>query len=233
MATGADVTLRALREIGYREVELAGLYGATASAFAALLDRHDLKAPAGHVGLGALRRDLPRQLDDAGKLGHKWLVCPWIDARERTPDGYRKVADDLNDIGLHVKEAGKQLAYHNHDFEFTPLADGTRGYDILLERCDKTLVEMELDLFWMTKAGHDPRIYLETHPGRFPLIHAKDMNTAGKMVDVGAGQIPFKSLLTGSSASGIRHIFVEHDEPASPLQSARVSFNALREILEQ
>ena len=232
MKKDAEGTLAALREIGYREVELAGLYGRTPGGFAALLDRHELKAPSGHVGLDDLRRDLPQQLDDAGRLGLNWLVCPWIDQSERTPDGYRKVADDLNDIGLHMKEAGKQLAYHNHDFEFAPLADGSRGYDILLQRCDKTLVDMELDLFWITKGGLDPRTYLDAHPARFPLVHAKDMDAAGNMVDVGAGQIPFKSLLSGPSASGLRHVFVEHDEPASPLESARKSYAATREILK-
>jgi len=230
MGVDADGTLAALRDIGYRQVELAGLYGGSAKTLRAMLDRHELAAPSGHVPLDALRQELPRLLDEAATLGHRWLVCPWIDARERTPDGYRAIADSFNEIGARVAKFGLRFGYHNHAFEFDALPDGTLPYDLLLSRCDTSLVDMELDLFWMVKGGHDPLHYIARHPGRFPMVHAKDMDANLRMVDVGKGQIDFTAILGKSSEAGIRHVFVEHDEPAVPLESARVSFNAIQDI---
>ena len=230
MEDDLEGTLAAVREIGYREVELAGLHGLTAAAFRALLDRHELSAISTHIGLAELHADLARVIADARILGNRWIICPWIDEKHRTPDGYRMIADDFNRIGTEVSRAGMRFGYHNHDFPFRDLPDGSRGYDILLERTDPSLVDMELDVFWVVKSGHDPLAYLDRAPSRFPLIHAKDMDASGNMVDVGRGTIDFSAIMRRVREGGIRHVFVEHDEPASPLESARVSYAALREL---
>lgn len=233
MTEDVEGTLAAVRDIGYREVELAGLHGLTAAAFRALLDRHGLSATSTHIGLDELSADLARVIDDARILGHRWIICPWIDEKDRTPDGYRKIADDFNRIGAEVARAGMRFGYHNHDFPFRELPDGSRGYDILLERTDAAIVDMELDVFWVVKSGHDPLTYLDRAPSRFPLIHAKDMDASGNMVDVGRGTIDFSAIMRRVREGGIRHVFVEHDEPVSPLESARISYATLRNILAQ
>jgi sugar phosphate isomerase/epimerase len=223
-----DATLGALAAIGYREVEFAGLYGRSATDFRRMLDNHDLTAPAGHVSIQDIRTALPRLLDDAAALGWKWIVCPWIDQRERTLPGYRRVAADLNRAGESARTVGVRAAYHNHEFEFARLADGTVPYDILLDDVDPQLVDMELDLFWIVHAGGDPLAYLERQPGRFPLLHVKDRAPSGEMVDVGGGAIDFRRIFATATTAGARHYFVEHDQPESPLDFARKSFAYLR-----
>lgn len=215
MRADAEGTLAALAKIGYREVELAGLHGKTARETRAILDRHHLSAPATHLSLKEIRDEWPRVLGEAQTLGHRYIVCPWIDQGDRTVDGYKRIASDLNVAGAAAKQAGLQLAYHNHDFEFKPLG-GTTGYDLLLAECDQELVKIELDLFWIVKGGKDPLTYFAAYPGRFPLVHVKDMARDGSMVDVGMGTIDFAAIFARAKAAGIRHYFVEHDEPRAP-----------------
>ncbi len=230
MAKDADGTLAALAGIGYQEVELAGLHGMTPRDFRAMLDRHGLSAPAAHVSLDEMRGDWARALEGAATLGNRYVVCPWIAEPDRTPEGYKRIAALLNTAGRAAREAGITVAYHNHEFEFDSLG-ATTGYDILLAECDAELVQMELDLFWIRKGGRDPLDYFARLPGRFPLVHVKDMARDGTMVDVGTGAIDFARIFAQAGQAGIRHYFVEHDEPPSPLDSARTSYEGLRRVV--
>ncbi|HUG41708.1 MAG TPA: sugar phosphate isomerase/epimerase [Longimicrobiales bacterium] len=144
----------------------------------------------------------------------------------RSLDDYRRLAGRLEDAGGRAREAGLQLAYHNHDFEFERL-DGAVPFDILAGT-DPDLVQFQLDLYWIRKAGGDALAYFRRHPGRFPSVHVKDMAADGAMVDVGAGVIDWPALFAHADTAVIRHYFVEHDQPADPLASIRNSFIHLR-----
>ncbi|HEU4643017.1 MAG TPA: sugar phosphate isomerase/epimerase [Gemmatimonadaceae bacterium] len=230
MDRDVEGTLAALARIGYAEVELAGLHGKTAREMRAILDRHGLKCPSSHISMQDIRERWPAALDDAHALGQRYIVCPWIDESDRTPDGYRRVAAELNRAGETALKSGVQLAYHNHDYEFAPIAGGIVPYDLLLAECDPSLVRMELDLYWIVKAGGDPLTYFASHPGRFPLVHAKDITATGQMVDVGKGTIDFRAIFARTSEAGIAHVFVEHDDPPSPLDDVRESYEYLRHL---
>jgi sugar phosphate isomerase/epimerase len=105
-------------------------------------------------------------------------------------------------------------------------------YDVLLAETDPKLVQLEMDLYWITKGGQDPLAYFGRWPGRFPMVHVKD--SAGppdhRMVEVGAGKIDFKKIFAHSDQAGIRHYFVEHDEPADPFASIRASCEYLKRL---
>lgn len=238
MARDMEGTLAALAGIGYREVEFAGYYDRTPTAVRATLDRLGLRAPSAHVPIDALRADTRAALDAAATIGHRWLIVPWMVEAERTVDGYRRLAADLNRAGALARERGLRIGYHNHDFEFAVpagAADGRRGMDILLAETDPALVDLELDLFWATKAGQDPVALFERHPGRFPLVHVKDMRGltgAQQMVEVGTGDIDFRRIFAaGTRVGGLRHYVVEHDNPGDPLASVRTSHDNLRRLL--
>lgn len=219
-----DGTLAALRKIGYREVELAGLHNRTATQFKAALDKADLSAPSAHYTLTELRTAWPRIVGDAKAIGNRYIVAAWIDAGERKSLGdFQRIAAELNTMGERAKSAGLSLAYHNDSYEFEKI-EGKLPYDILLNETDKSLVAFELDLFWMVQGGSAPRAYLERYPGRFPMLHVKDRTAGGTMVDVGKGVIDFPHIFANAKHAGVQHYFVEHDEPASPLESARASF---------
>jgi sugar phosphate isomerase/epimerase len=232
IARDFDGTLARIAEIGYREVEFAGYHGKSTSEVRATLTRLGLAAPSSHVGLPDFRRDVDGVIASATQVGHRYLVVPWLDpAERRSIDDYRRIADELNRIGEKVRAAGMQLAYHNHDFELMAIA-GSVPLDVLIERTDPNLLVLELDLYWVTKGGADPMTYISRHPGRVHLVHVKD--SAGppehRMVDVGQGTIDFARIFARREQAGIRHAFVEHDDPANPLETLRVSYEHLARL---
>lgn len=229
MDRDVEGTVAAVAAIGYREVELAGLHGKTAAQMRAILDRHRLACPSSHISMQGVRGNWSRTLDDAAALGQTYIVCPWIDEPDRTVDGYARVAHELTRAGEASHARGIQLAYHNHDYEFVPIA-GRLPYDILLAESDPRLVQVELDIFWIVKGGQDPLAYFRRYPGRFPLLHAKDIARDGTMVDVGQGTIDWAAIFEHGKAAGVRHTFVEHDEPRAPIADARASFEYLRRL---
>jgi sugar phosphate isomerase/epimerase len=231
-------TLARVAEIGYLEVEFAGYDDHTPEQIAAALDRHYLSSPSAHVPFEAIAHKWEETLQAARRVGHQFVVCAWIsEERRRTVDDWHAIADQLNRAGAACRDAGLQFAYHNHSYEFVSLG-GRLPYDVLLERTDPALVHLELDLFWMTFGGGDPVAYFARYPGRFPLVHVKDMSPKPApdvapervMADVGRGSIDWKRIFARSREAGIVHYFVEHDQPADPLASIRASFDYLKRL---
>ncbi len=234
MADDVARTLDALAEIGYQEVEFAGYFGHAPGALAGWLQEAGLEAPAAHVAMDDLQGDgLDAALEAADALGHRWLVLPWLPPEQRTPDGYRAATEFLNAAGETAGRSGVRVAYHNHAFEFEPIGgpsadpNGPTGYDLLLERLDPAFVDLEIDFHWSEAGGIDSLALLRDHPGRFPLCHLKDRDASGRMTDVGAGAIDWEAIFALSDRAGLRHYFVEHDQPADPLASALSSYRFL------
>jgi sugar phosphate isomerase/epimerase len=231
-----DGTLGRIAAIGYREVEFAGYFDHTPQEVRAALDRHGLTAPGAHVPYEAIENGWDATLHTAALVGHRFVVCAWIpEERRRTVADWRAIGDRLNQAAAASRAAGLQFAYHNHSYEFV-LLEGQLPYDVLLASTDPGLVRCELDLFWITYGGGDPLAYFNRYPGRFPLVHVKDMapkpapDVAPErvMVDVGRGSIDWKRIFARARDAGIEHYFVEHDQPADPLASIRASYDYLR-----
>lgn len=222
-------TLARVAALGFREVEFAGLYPSPSAAETrSMLDRHGLSAPSGHAEYEALARDPGAELQKANELGQRFVVCPSVDEHHRrTLDDWKRIARDFNRIGEQARRAGLTFAYHNHDFEFRPVA-GQVPYDLLLAETDPALVRLEMDFYWMARAGKDPLAYFREYPGRFPLVHLKDMSADSSIVEVGSGTIDFGRLLAEAKHAGIVHAFIEHDDPADPMKSAEASLRYVR-----
>lgn len=231
MKENFEGTLARVAEIGYKEVEFAGYFGHTPADVKAMLDRHGLTSPSVHNG--AIEPDAWKAaLDAAHVIGHQYIVLPWIPQERRmTLDGWKQVAQEMNRLAEAAHAAGVQFAYHNHDFEF-PKMDGQVPYDVLLQNTDPKLVQLEIDLYWITKAGQDPLTYFARWPGRIPMVHVKD--SAGppehKMVDVGQGKIDWKGIFAHKDLAGIRHFFVEHDQPPQPFDDIAASYRYLSQL---
>ncbi len=229
MATSVERTLMAVAAIGYEEVEFAGYFNRPPRAIKQLLDRNGLKSPSGHVAIDVLRSGWYRRLSEASEIGHKWLVVPSLPESDRNSlDAVKRTAELLNRSASDAKTYKIRLGFHNHDVEFTEV-EGRRILDVLLEETDPELVDFEMDLYWITKAGADPFDYFRRFPGRFPLVHVKDSAgpPAHQMTEVGKGTIDFKRLFAARRQAGMRHFFVEHDNPADPMASVGTSFRYL------
>lgn len=224
-----DGSLARVAAIGYQEVELAGYRGHSVADFKAALDRHGLSAPSTHIAMERVRDELPAVLDEAHQLGHKFVICPNIPDEKAGLDVYRAAAEVLNHAGGIAARSGISIGYHNHESELAPIG-GVRPYDVMLERTDPRLVTMEMDIFWLVKGGGDPLTYFRKYPGRFRMVHVKDMagDAARTMVDVGKGVIDWKGIF--AHAPGIEHYFVEHDQPKDPFASIAASYAYLRKL---
>ncbi len=244
-------TLARVAQIGYTSVEGATytgsekFYGMEPAAFAALLKQNGLIIPSSHYRLGeektngeavkgTILHDWDKTVDDASAVGIQYMVCAYLAEDERGGiDHYKKVAEELNKAGERCKKANIQLCYHNHDFEFKSQGS-TLPYDILLNNTDKNLVKMEMDLYWVTKAGKDPAELISQHPGRFPLWHVKDMDKTPEkaFTEVGNGTIDFKKIFTHASKAGMKYFFVEQDKtPGDPFVSITKSITYIKKNL--
>ncbi|MEO0558312.1 MAG: sugar phosphate isomerase/epimerase [Bacteroidota bacterium] len=225
-------TLDMLKRFGYDEVEFAGLHERTPAVMRGAIDTLGLASPAAHMGLAAILADEDAAFAMCETMGHEYLVVPWLAPEDRPDrDGYLELADRLNALGERSKAAGVQLGYHNHDFEFDTFGGDTPAYDDFVGRLDPDLVVMELDLYWIAKAGYDPLTYFERFPGRFPLWHVKDGAGADwGQTDVGDGQIDFARLFAASSTAGLKHAFMEHDNPEDSLAFARASLEYVESL---
>ena len=241
MKSDFDGTIAKVARTGYKEVEFAGYFDHSPKDVSALLKKNGLTAPSCHVPYDTVENKWEQQIEASHVIGHKFIVCPWIEPKQRQePDGYKRAADLFQKAGEVSKKAGIQFAYHNHTFEFQPseALGGKLPYDILLAT-DANYVKMELDLCWITVAGKDPIEYFNKYPGRFPLVHVKDMKVLPKgaegpttnpdkempnMTEVGSGVIDWKHIFSHAQNAGIQHYFVEHDFPADPFASITKSY---------
>ena len=243
-------TLQRVARIGYTSVEAATytgtqkFYGMNAKEFAAVLKQNGLVIPSSHYRLGeektngkivsgTMLHDWDKAVDDAAEVGIKYMVCAYLSGDERgNLDQYKKVAEQLNIAGEKSKKSGIQLCYHNHNFEFEK-QDGQYPYDILMS-ADEDLVKMEIDIYWVKKAGQDPVALFKKYPGRYPLWHVKDMDNTPRrsFTEVGNGIIDFEEIFKHKKEAGMKYFFVEQDIcPGSPFDSITKSISFIKQNL--
>lgn len=254
MAKDVPKTLQQLREIGFLEVETAGFGNYTAKQFRKLIDDAGLKVPSAHLKLTpAFYAPL---FEDANALGAQYATSSSLQTALHPPstaglapgqratmpplglDDFKRLAEAMNDIGEKAKSAGLQYAYHNHNYEFQRMADGSYGYDVLVRNTDHELVKFEIDCGWMCAAGANPVSYFKAYPGRFRMIHVKEFQpmsapstslsgpTRPKGTDLGSGFIDYAPIFAAGRAAGIQHAFSEQEEPfpISQMDSARAAY---------
>lgn len=235
-------TIEEVSRIGYNYVELFGygngMYlGMPVTDFYELLQANGLTVRSGHYltgltmpnAVGTLTKGWEKAVEDAALSEQKYMVCAWLHPDERKSiEDYKRLTDILNEAGRKAREAGLQFCYHNHDFEFQKL-DGELPMDVLLENTDSDLVKVELDLYWIQKAGFDPVEFFEKYEGRIPLWHVKDMEKGGdqSFTEVGNGVIDFKKIFANKDIAGMESFFVEQDVSANPLKSIEKSYSYL------
>lgn len=232
-------TLKAIQDIGYTEIEAT--YGNLDKIWSALKET-SLKPVSVH-GETAVFLEGGSKLDstiaDVKQRGFQYLVVPYIPPAQRGgADMFKNLAEKLNQAGEKTKAAGLTLCYHNHAFEFGPV-DGTTGLEILMKNTQKDLVSLEMDIFWVSVAGHDPVALLKTYSGRVKLLHLKDKAKGvakqynenvphSAFKEVGSGTLDIPAVLAAADSEGVQNYFVEQDQtPGDPIASLRKSYQYL------
>lgn len=232
-------TLANVAAIGYKEVEFAGYFGRSPAEIRDLLARNGLTSPSTHVPIELMRKEWPKTLAAAKQAGHQWVTIPWLGESERGGiDAWKRLAAEFNGAARIARDSGLRFAYHNHDFELTPIPPAlpqgspTIPLEVLISNTDPALVDFELDLYWLTKGGGVASTYFHKYGKRFPLVHVKDSKGGidHEMTEVGSGSINFRGIFAEGEKAGIQHYFVEHDQPADPMASISTSYKYLASL---
>lgn len=225
----------------------SGYYGKTAAEVKSILADNKLSTPAIHTDLETMRNHMDK-LGEAGQtLGFTYIGLPSLPAEFRkTLDDYKRAADEFNRIGAAAKKVGLRFAYHNHGYGLQPINNVTPLH-LILDNTDPGLVFFEMDLFWTTAGGADPIELFTKYPGRYHMMHVKDMKKKARfsgdggdpnqwielfpyMTSAGEGVLDLKAILTKAKASGVKHFFVEQDMVADPDVSLKKSIDYLKTL---
>lgn len=241
-------SLKKVADIGYKYIELANyadgkFYGFAPAEFRKIVNDLGLEVLSSHINVESAANkteDASKIADDHAKLGAKYAIQPWVETKDRTIPYYTKMVSQLNDAGAKMKKVGIKFGYHNHNFDFAKIDGKIPYFDIVLPNTDKNLVTMELDLFWVNKAGLNPIDLFKKYPGRFELLHVKDMftkeapyyDTVGEddFAPVGAGVIDFKSIFANADTAGAKYLIVEQDntKDGKPFDAIKTSITNLK-----
>ncbi len=227
-----ETHLEALAAIGFDAVEpYRGAYGSDPAGFRRKLDRFGLACPTAHIGLADLDADRAAVVDTAKILGLETVVVPAIpqDQRSQGVDGWKALGAKLAEHAAALGESDLKLAWHNHNFEYVTLPDGSRPIEHLLADGG---VLWEPDLGWIVRAHCDIRAELGKFPGKVAAFHIKDVAPEGVTkddgwTDVGAGTIDWRALWPSIELAGTDLLVLEHDAPSDWRGFAANSFKFL------
>lgn len=229
-----DETISMLAHLGIAEVEGYGpLYENTATT-RTLLDTYNMTMPTGHFAIDLVENDPDRVLEIARELGIKNVIIPFIQPDRRPVDtpGWRKLGVKVASIGKPIRDAGLGYGWHNHDFEFSALPDGTLPIEHLAEASPE--IDLELDLAWIHVAGHNPVTWIERFSGRILAAHMKDRASEGQnadedgWADVGHGVMDWATIAAALKAANVPRFILEHDNPSDAERFARRSLATVK-----
>ncbi len=247
MKKDAKGTIEAIAKMGYREVEPFGfndgkLFGMSYDDFGKLLKANGLSMPTTHSMFTTKMYDTAKDditdaakkiLDDAAKYGVKYHIVPYMNDEDRKNIG--AVVKMFNAAGKYARKAGVRFAYHNHNFEYeTKTSDGRSINEWLLHEVDAANMAMQMDLYWVVYARHNPLDWFKAYPGRWELVHAKDLANTEKRetIEVGDGVIDFKSIFRQSAQAGIKHFVVELENyVTSPMEGIKKARTGLLKVV--
>ena len=168
-------TLKKVKEMGYDYVETAGLYGLAPSVISEELSNAGLAAISAHVPIDELIADTKGTVNRYKTIGCKYIAIPYLGSGMRPGDEkFDDILKNIGEIGRVCSAEGITLLYHNHDFEFIVMPDGSFGLDYIYSKIPADLLQTELDTCWVKVAGQDPASYIRKYKGRAPVVHLKD-----------------------------------------------------------
>jgi sugar phosphate isomerase/epimerase len=224
--------IRQIASFGYSEIEsyegAEGMFwGMEARAFSVFLSDLGLSINSSHCDIS---KDFKSKVETAASIGMKHLICAWKGPQAKLDD-FKLIADEFNKCGEICKKSGIRFAYHNHDYSFRQL-EGQIPQDVLMQHTDASLVDFEMDIYWVVAAGEDPIAWFEKYPGRFRYCHIKDRTSnpgpdnSKNSTDLGNGTINFKKILKTGSVNGLRHFIVEQEHYPISTSMEAVAHNA-------
>jgi sugar phosphate isomerase/epimerase len=227
-ANSVPTTLKTVQGMGIVNAELAGTYNLPPEKFKALLDEHGVKSISTHFPWARYKTDLDNVVKEAKTLGVKYAGVAWVMGKAPFNEAQaREAIEVFNKAGAALAKEGIQFFYHCHGYEFQPHGDGTL-MDLLIQETDPKLVKFEMDILWVVYPGEDPVKWLGKYPGRWELMHLKDLKKGVAVGDklsgktdvendmtLGTGQMNWPAILKAAKKSGVKWYFIEDESSRS------------------
>lgn len=198
-----------------------------------LLDNNGLRMVSLHVGYDELKNSMQETIALVKELDINHLVCPYLNADQRpdTKEGWSNIASELAEFNAEISSVGRDFAWHNHDFEFQRLADGSLPIRTMLDEAPD--MHWEIDIGWIARVGQDPMSWIRTYADRISAVHLKDVARAGECededgwADVGHGTVDWAAVVQELTKTDCEHFIVEHDNPSDIERFTQRSFSAV------
>lgn len=240
--------LKAVADAGYKQVELGNV-----------LETPEYATQARELGLDVTSSFMsweaickPRKsgvpttdeiIEAAKKMELQHLVFGYIGKGFReTTEEMKKIAKSSNELGKKAADAGIQLCYHNHAFEYEKIDGDTTGYDVLINELDNDLCKFEFDVFWAKIGGWDPLETMKKLNGRISQVHLKDLKEGTAVIydegkvpkdafqECGDGTIDMGAVMKLASEVGAVNCHVEQDQSPDPIKSIGQSIDHLKSL---
>ena len=230
--------LKQVAEMGYKQIEsyegaMGVFWGMKNTEFKKYMDDLGMSIVSSHCDID---KEFERKANEAAEIGMKYLIAPYV-GPQKSIDDFKKIADKFNQRGAICKKAGIRFAYHNHDYSFKPV-DGQLPQDAMMQNTDPSLVDFEMDIYWVVTGGQDPITWLKKYPNRFRLCHLKDREKNAPLserevsVNLGTGSIDFKEILKVAKQNGMKYYILEQEkyEGTTPLEAAKADAEYLKKL---
>jgi len=230
--------LKQVAAMGYKQIESfegkTGMFwGMTNTDFKKYMDDLGMKIVASHCNI---EKDFERKANEAAEIDMQYLIDAWV-GPQKNIDAFKKFANRFNQLGEICKKAGLRFAYHNHDYPFK-LVDGQVPLDVMIQNTDPSLVDFEMDIYWVVTVGEDPIKWFEKYPNRFRLVHIKDRKKKAPLSDtdasciIGQGLINFARILKAGQKKGLKYFIVEQEryDNTTSLQAAKEDAAYLKKL---
>lgn len=246
LARDTSATIKAVVEAGYRQGEMFNFPDCQPMIDAA--KDSGLELHSSHFQWDAVinpdkdgAKPFEAILERAKEVGLSHLVVPFLaEENRRTLDDYKRVAERCNKGAALARQAGIQLSYHNHSFEFAPMEGGRTGFDVFLKEFS-TDMQFEVDVFWVKAGGKDPVDLLRQMKGRVSQLHLKDLKAGLKLPlygglpddafqELGDGIIPMEPIIDVAGEIGVKFCHVEQDQSPDPIASIKQSMAYLQAL---
>ncbi|HWA18334.1 MAG TPA: sugar phosphate isomerase/epimerase [Devosia sp.] len=227
----------ALKAMGYDAIEpWLPAYESDPALFRRQLDDSGLDCYGFHMPLSGLVAEPQRFIDIALTLGATYLIPPYVTPEERQPTAayWQGLGEKLAAGAAEAAPHGLVVAWHNHDFEFLPLPDGTRPIDLIFD-AGGAAVKFEIDCGWIVRAGASPADELKRFADRIVAIQTKDTAPLGTKQDdgwtaTGDGVIDWSALAPLFRLTRADHLVTEHDNPSDWRSFASRSIDCLKAL---
>jgi sugar phosphate isomerase/epimerase len=228
IAGDPEGVIRRVPSLGFDGVETAGTYGWSTGQWNEILAETKLPVVGAHIGLEQLESEWEKQTEFQRAVGNSRIVVPSLPKNLQTREGYSQAAKRLSSLGHRAQSEGLAIFHHNHAYEFSPVAEGRCGIDILLAETDPEALSLEVDTYWVERGGINSGDFILRNAGRIGMIHAKEFCRDGRDVPVGQGDVDWKAVIPLAENRGWP-IIVEY-EAEDPLAAVAASARYLREL---